>query len=340
MVTLSELIGAIECVQPVLNKAVLDGVSVSVQKVMTLEKADADAVAFLSHAKYAKDLPNTSAGVVLISEKIANAHQDAAPAGTVLIIVKDAYLAHASISTLFAKRAPDGIHQTAVIAPSAKLGADVSVGAYAVIGERAVIGAGSHIGSHAVIGDDVVIGEQCHIAAHAVIAHDCVLGDDVRVHSHASIGSEGFGFAPKMSENSVAWQRIAQLGRVVIGNHVRIGSNTCVDRGAVEDTQIADNVIIDNLVQIAHNVQIGAGTAIAAKAGIAGSTVIGKNCIVGGAVGMNGHLHIADGVTFTGMAMVTSSITEAGVYSSGTPAMPSMQWRRAAVKFRQMGEKH
>ena len=126
------------------------------------------------------------------------------------------------------------------------------------------------------------------------------------------------------------------MGRVIIGNDVRIGSQTCIDRGAVEDTVIGDHVIIDNLVQIAHNVRIGAGTAIAANTGIAGSTTIGKRCIIGGAVGIVGHLEIADDVTLTAMTMVTKSLTESGSYSSGTVAMPTSKWRRAAVRFRQV----
>ncbi|MFB6349031.1 UDP-3-O-(3-hydroxymyristoyl)glucosamine N-acyltransferase [Moraxella sp. ZJ142] len=337
MITLAQLIDAIETRQAVQNKdrLVLDK---PIDGVANLTTATSSQVAFLAQPKYADDLKTTQAGVVLASARFVDAI-DTDNLSTQLVIVKDAYLAYACISTLFVPTATADKHPTAIIDPSAQLGQGVSIGAYAVIGRGAVIGDGVVIGTHTVIGDGVVIGNDSHIDASVVIHHGCVVGEQVRIHSHASIGSEGFGFAPTVADGTVRWQRIAQLGRVVIGNRVRIGSNTCIDRGAVEDTIIADDVIIDNLVQIAHNVHIGQGTAIAAKAGIAGSTKIGKNCIIGGAVGINGHLTIADGVTFTGMSMVIGDISEAGTYSSGTVAMPQAKWRRAAVKFRQMGEK-
>lgn len=338
MIDISNLIHAIERRQPVLNKDGLD-VAIGIDGVASLKLATQRQVAFIAQAKYLDELSHTNAGVVLISQKFADDAQACLSPNTTPIIVKDAYLAYACISTLFAPQTTPAIHPTAVIAPSAQLGEQVSIGAYAVIGERAQVADGVVIGSHCVIGDDVSIGKDSVLEPHVSIAHDCHLGECVRVHSHASIGSEGFGFAPMMGANGVEWQRIAQLGRVMIGNHVRIGSNTCIDRGAVDDTVIGDHVIIDNLVQIAHNVRIGSGTAMAAKVAIAGSTTIGKNCIIGGATGIAGHLSIADGVTITAMTMVISDISESGTYSSGTVAMPQAKWRRAAVRFRQLGEK-
>lgn len=338
MIAVSQLIIAIEQVQPVLNKAALTSYALDkcVVRTANLSVATTEELAFLSNDKYADDLTATLAGVVIIGERFA----ERVPEHSVALVVKDAYLAYASVSALFAYRAVnDGIHPTAIIAPSAILGEGVSVGAYSVIGERVQIGQNTCIGQGVSIEDGVVLGEACHVAHHVSIAHHSQLGDRVRIHAGASIGSEGFGFAPNPTKDGLKWQRIAQLGRVVIGSDVRIGSQTCIDRGAVSDTIIGNHVIIDNLVQIAHNVQIGDGTAIAAKVGIAGSTTIGKNCIIGGASGITGHITIADGVTITAMSMVTNHIKQAGSYSSGTPAMPSSNWRRAAVKFRQSGEK-
>lgn len=337
MVVVPCLIRAIEEKQPVLNKAALAGFEgIQVSRVADLSDADGGALAFLSAQKYADDLAHTAAGVVIVSESFASL----VPPDVCALIVKDAYLAYACVSVLFEyEAASPSIHPSAIIAPSAILGEGVSVGAYAVIGERVKIGKHGHIGQGVSIEDGAVLGEGCHIASHVTIAHHSLLGDRVRIHAGASIGSEGFGFAPHPTKEGLKWQRIAQLGRVIIGDDVRIGSHTCIDRGAVGDTVIGNHVIIDNLVQIAHNVHIGDGTAIAAKVGIAGSTHIGKGCIIGGAVGIAGHLHIADGVTLTGMTMVTGHIKESGSYSSGTPAMPSTKWRRAAVRFRQSGEK-
>ncbi|WII94499.1 UDP-3-O-(3-hydroxymyristoyl)glucosamine N-acyltransferase [Moraxella haemolytica] len=339
MATLLQLIEVIEKVQPVLNKAVL-GISdtqKTVLRVANLSDADADAVAFIAHTKYGDDLMSSQAGVIIASESFTQS----IPNTAVAIIVKDAYLAYACVSPLFAyePKQVSNIHPTAIISPTAVLAEGVSIGAYSVIGENAQIGANSVIGSNVTIDDFAVLGERCQISFHVSIAHHSQLGDEVSIHAHASIGAEGFGFAPNPTKEGFRWQRIAQLGRVVIGSRVRIGSNTCIDRGAVGDTVIGNDVIIDNLVQIAHNVHIGDGTAIAAKVGIAGSTHIGRHCIIGGAAGITGHITIADGVTITAMTMVTNHIKEAGSYSSGTIAMPTAKWRRATIKFRQSGEK-
>lgn len=319
MIGLDKLICAIEHCQKVLNKDALMNVHVSVNRVSDLANADGKSLAFLAKASYLPDLLRSQAGVILVSERFL----DRLPAlpNTTVILVKDAYLAYASVSGLFDHQADEGIHSTAIISPTAIIGKNVRIGAYAVIG------------------DFVQIGDDCQIDSHVVIAHHCVIGDDVQIHVHASIGAEGFGFAPKVETDRLSWQKIHQLGRVVIGNRVRIGANTCIDRGAVGDTVIGDDVIIDNLVQIAHNVHVGDGTAIAAMTGVAGSTHIGTNCIIGGGVGIAGHLMIADGTTLTGRTFVAQSIDKADSYSSGTTAMPTQDWRRAAIKFRQSGQK-
>lgn len=317
---LSELIVAIERCQPILNKHELN-TDIQVHRVSDLDNATSSAVVFISHARYADKLAHTSAGVVLISADFA----DRIPmdGDSVFIIIKDAYLAYACISSLFAydNNCDTAIHPTAIISPTATIGRNVVIAAYAVIGDYAQIG------------------DNCRIGSHVSIAHHCVLGDDVQIHAHASIGAEGFGFAPYATANGLKWQKIYQLGKVIIGSRVRIGANTCIDRGAVGDTIIGDDVIIDNLVQIAHNVHVGDGTAIAAMVGIAGSTRIGRGCVIGGGVGIAGHLTITDGVTLTGRTFVTKSITKKGSYSSGTTAMPTNQWHRAVIKFRQAGAK-
>ena len=337
MPSLHEMMTAIEKYQSVLNKDDIDG-SIKITGVANLSAATKHQVAFLAKAKYLDELNQTNAGVVLLSEQFINEARTINPK-CLYVLVKDAYLAYACVSTLFTPSCVTGIHRTAIVADSAVIGNQVSIGANAVIGEKVVLADGVVVGAGVIIGERTQIGAGSQIDAATVIHHDCIIGEQTRIHSHANIGSEGFGFAPVATKDGRQWQRIAQLGRVIIGNHVRIGSHTCIDRGAVDDTVISDDVIIDNLVQIAHNVHIGRGTAIAANCGIAGSTKIGKNCLIGGAVGISGHLTIADDVTITSMSMVIANIQKSGSYSSGTVAMPSLKWRRAAARFRQMGEK-
>lgn len=337
MPSLHEMMTAIEKYQSVLNKDDIDG-SIKITGVANLSAATKHQVAFLAKAKYLDELNQTNAGVVLLSEQFINEARTINPK-CLYVLVKDAYLAYACVSTLFTPSCVTGIHRTAIVADSAVIGNQVSIGSNAVIGEKVVLADGVVVGAGVIIGERTQIGAGSQIDAATVIHHDCIIGEQTRIHSHANIGSEGFGFAPVATKDGRQWQRIAQLGRVIIGNHVRIGSHTCIDRGAVDDTVISDDVIIDNLVQIAHNVHIGCGTAIAANCGIAGSTKIGKNCLIGGAVGISGHLTITDDVTITSMSMVIANIQKSGSYSSGTVAMPSLKWRRAAARFRQMGEK-
>ncbi len=203
-----------------------------------------------------------------------------------------------------------------------------------MIGENCVVGSNTVIQSQVHLDDDVEIGKDCFIDSHVTITGESKLKDRVRIHANTTIGSEGFGFAPYQGK----WHRIAQLGSVLIGNDVRIGSNCCIDRGALDNTILDDGVIIDNLVQIAHNVQIGQNTAIAANCAIAGSVRIGKNCIIGGGSAVAGHLNIADNVTLTGMSMVTKNISEAGTFSSGIGLFENNHWKRTVVRLRQLAD--
>lgn len=336
MITIEKLISQIEQRQPVVNKAEIgaEQYHLSLKGIGNLTSATDQQLSFLSNAHYLSSLASTQAAAVLVTAE----HRNQVPKDTTALIVANPYLAYASASQIFAqRRLAQGIHPTAVIADSAIIGSQVTVGPFCVIGEQVKIGDRCTLEAHVTIENHTTIDTDCIIKSHVAIGHDCVVGHHVRLHAGVSIGSEGFGFAPTSNPSVTGWERIAQLGRVVIGNHVRIGSQTCIDRGAIDDTVIGNHVIIDNLVQIAHNVRIGDGTAIAAHSGIAGSTSIGKRCIIGGAVGITGHIDIADDVTLSGMSMVTKSITKAGSYSSGTVAMPTANWRRAAVRFRQLG---
>lgn len=197
-----------------------------------------------------------------------------------------------------------------------------------VIGDNIVLGAGCFIGDYSSL--DV----GCYIWPRVTLYHQVILGKRVIIHSGAVIGSDGFGM---VNENG-AWRKIPQLGGVTIGDDVEVGANTTIDRGTLENTVIESGVKLDNQIQIAHNVVVGAHTAIAACVGIAGSTRVGKHCMIGGATGISDHLEIADGVMMTGMTMVTQSITQPGIYSSGTGFQDNRTWRKNVARFKQLDE--
>lgn len=301
--------------------------------IATLDTADNSSISFLANKKYAKDLKNTQAKAVIIQKDML------ADCPVVALVVPDSYVGFAKVSQLFAyKNQITGVAATAIVHETASVADGVTIADHVVIGAYCRIAAGVSIAANTVIEDHVCIGEHSRIAANVTIGHHTQIGSHVHIHSQASIGSDGFGYAPHQTDAGFAWEKIAQLGKVVIGDKVRIGANTCIDRGALGDTIIGDGVIIDNLVQIAHNVQIGDYTAIAACTGISGSTKIGRHCVLAGGVGVAGHIQIVDNVTITGRTVVTGSINQAGSYSSGTSMMPTNSWRRAAVNFKKLAQ--
>ena len=297
----------------------------------SLEHATSQDLAFVNADKYVEQANQSQAAALIVTAELKQqitSHQN-------FIVVANPYLAFAILTHVFEKKNTQrGIESTAQIHPSAIIADDAYIGHYVVIGEHCVVGANTVIQPHVHVDNDVEIGQDCFIDAHVTLTGGAKIGNRVRIHANTVIGSEGFGFAPYQGK----WHRIAQLGSVRIADDVRIGSNCSIDRGALDDTILQQGVIIDNLVQIAHNVKIGANTALAAKCGIAGSTTIGKNCVFAGAVGVVGHINIADNVTITGMSMVTKNISEAGSYSSGTPMLESLHWKRAAVRFKQLAD--
>lgn len=296
----------------------------------TLQEASADQLSFLANAHYRKQLETSQAGAMLLSAK------DAVDYSGNCLIVADPYLAYAKLSHFFDRtpKQPAGIHPSAVVAESALVDSTACIGPGVVIDEDAVIGAGVSIGAHCVIGARSRIADQGRLAPRVTLYHDVTIGARVVIQSGAVIGGEGFGFAKHQGE----WHKIAQIGGVTIGDDVEIGANTCIDRGALSDTLIGNGVKLDNQIQIAHNVQIGDNTAIAACVGISGSAKIGRNCMLAGGVGLVGHIDICDDVFITGMTMVTHSISEPGAYSSGTAMQPATEWKKSAVRFRQLDD--
>jgi UDP-3-O-[3-hydroxymyristoyl] glucosamine N-acyltransferase len=220
------------------------------------------------------------------------------------------------------------VDATASVAPTAEVAATAVIGPGARIGERAVIGPGS------VIGEGVTIGDDCLLHARVTIYADCQVGDRCILHSGCVVGADGFGFAADAGQ----WVKIPQVGRVIVGADVEIGANTSIDRGAMGDTVIEEGVKLDNQVQVAHNCRIGAHTVVAGCVGISGSTSIGSHCLIGGGVGLVGHISIADGVTISGMTLVTKSITAPGTYTSAMPFMAHAEWLRNAAQLRRLDE--
>lgn len=304
--------------------------SIRIHGVSSLEAPRSDTLGFLTSSRFRKYLSGTQAAAVILRESELEFCPVAA------LVHDNPYAAYARVTAMFAPvmETATRLHPSAVIHPEARLAADVVVGPHCVIDAGVELGVGVRIDAGCSIGQGTRIGAGSWLHANVTVYHDCVIGQHANIHSGAVIGADGFGFANEQGR----WLKIHQLGRVVIGDDVEIGANTSIDRGAIEDTVIGNNVIIDNQVQVAHNVRIGDHTAIAGCVGIAGSALIGRHCALGGGAGILGHLELADGVTVTAMSLVTNSIKEPGVYSAGTPLEPKAQWQKNYVRFKQLDD--
>ncbi|MDX5363261.1 MAG: UDP-3-O-(3-hydroxymyristoyl)glucosamine N-acyltransferase [Pseudazoarcus pumilus] len=308
------------------GEVVGDG-STLIEQVGTLDQAARGCISFLANPKYASQLAACQASAVIVAP--------AARERTTLprIVAADPYVYFARVSQLLnpARRPDPGVGAAAVIA--SQLPASVSIGAGASIGVDVVLGEGVVIGPGCHVGDGVHIGEGTVLNANVTIYHACVLGARCIVHSGTVVGADGFGFA---RERDGSWVKIPQIGRVVIGDDVEIGANTTIDRGALEDTVIGNDVKLDNQIQIAHNVRIGDHTAIAGCVGIAGSTTIGARCMIGGQAGVIGHLEICDDVVISAGTLVTKSIRERGVYTGNLPLQQHGDWVRNFAHLRHL----
>lgn len=301
-----------------------------VSKIATLANASSQDIAFLANKKYRSQLSTTQAGAVILAPSEAeffSGHK---------LVTSDPYTAYAIIAQELdtTPASASGVHPSATIASDAVVSPSAHIGANAVIESGAIIGDNVEIGANCFVGKYAKIAARTKLWANVTVYHEVEIGEDCLFQSGAVIGSDGFGYANKQGR----WIKIPQVGRVIIGNHVEVGANTVIDRGAIDDTIVHDNVIIDNLCQIAHNVEIGSGTAIAGATVLAGSVRIGKFCQIGGMVAINGHNEICDGVVITGMSMVISSITEPGVYSSGVPHSTNLEWRKSMAHLRNLSD--
>ncbi len=302
-----------------------------VDGVGTLRGATRSQVSFLANPIYQTDLALSSAGVIVVKQD----YRDSCPGHC--LVADDPYLAYARIAQLFAPTTQQevGIHPTAFLHPSVLLGKNVAIGPQAVIEADCEIGDATSIGPGCVIGRGSKLGTGCQLYANVTLYHRTQLGQRVIVHSGAVLGADGFGIAFAKDH----WEKVPQLGRVVIGDDCEIGACTTIDRGAIGDTILEEDVRIDNLVQIAHNVYIGAHTAMAAKAGVAGSTRIGRYCLLGGGCGVQGHIEIADRVTIAARSTAYYSIMEAGsTWTSLIPAQPLTEWQRNLSRLRKLDQ--
>jgi UDP-3-O-[3-hydroxymyristoyl] glucosamine N-acyltransferase len=305
----------------------------SVNDVSKIEEGKPGTLSFLANPKYEKYIYETRSTVVIVNEGFKA--QKAIPEGTTLIRVPNAYEAFAALLRLYEQSKPrkEGISELSSIADSASLGKGCYVGEFAVVHEGALIGDGVQLYPQVYVGDRVTIGEGTIIHPGVKIYEGVEIGKHCVIHAGAIIGGDGFGFAPNREHN---YEKVPQMGKVIIEDHVEIGANTTVDRATMGATLIRKGVKLDNLIMIAHNVEVGENTVIAAQSGISGSTRVGKNCMLGGQVGLIGHIRIADGVKIAAQSGVTKDIRQEGIVVQGSPPLDFAYYQRCYVVFKNL----
>lgn len=304
-----------------------------VRDMAKIEEATEGTITFLANPKYEEFIYNTGASVALVNDSFNPAK--ALPESLTLIRVENAYQCLTKLLAYYDQLSQDksGIEQPSFIDNSAKLGESCYVGAFAYVGKNVVIGENVKIYPHVYIGDGAKIGDNCTLFSGVKVYHNCVLGNSCTIHSGAIIGSDGFGFAPSAANN---YQKVPQIGNVILEDYVEVGSNTTIDRATMGSTRIKKGVKLDNLIQVAHNVEIGENTVIAAQTGIAGSTKLGKNMMIGGQVGIVGHIKLADGVKIAAQSGIGQDIPEENSIVQGSPAFGIGDYKRSYVLFRSL----
>ena len=313
-----------------------------VSDVAPIESADAKHLTFITDEKYLPYLQNTKAGVVLITRSLVEGKiafpEGEGKAGGAVILVDNARGSMGQLLSMVSKAmfpAKKGIEQPSFVSEGVAVPEDAYIGAFAYIGKNVRLGAGVQIYPNVYIGDNVTIGEGTILYAGVRVYAHCQIGKACILHAGVVIGADGFGFEPDAQGVN---QKIPQIGNVIIEDDVELGANTCVDRAMMGSTIVRKNVKVDNLVQIAHNVEVGESSFLCAQVGIAGSTKVGKHCILTGQVGVAGHIEIADNCIFGAQSGVSGSVRKPGMYM-GSPAIDASIWRRAAVKFKQSGQR-
>ena len=296
-----------------------------------IEEGKPGAISFLSNPKYAPYIYDTEASIVLVNRDFVPEK----PIKATLIKVDNAYETLAKLLALYEQSKPkrQGVSSLASIAESAKIGKDVFIGAYAVIDEGAVIGDRTQIYPHTYVGKNATVGEDSLLYSGVNVYHDCQVGNHVTLHSGVVIGADGFGFAPTPN----GYDKIPQIGNVIIEDNVEIGANTCVDRATMGSTIVHKGVKLDNLIQIAHNDEIGANTVIAAQTGIAGSAKVGEWCVLACQVGISGHITIGNHVTLGPQSGVISSIKDNKTMMGSLP-IEDKGWFKVQAIIRRLPE--
>ena len=296
-----------------------------------IEEGTPGALSFLSNPNYTPAIYTTQSTIVLVTKSFTPEQEVKAT----LIKVDNAYDSLARLLTLYEQSKPrkTGIHPLAFIEPTAKIGKDVYIAPFAYVGENAEIGDRAMLYPHATVGDHAKIGSGTILNANATVYHGCRVGSNCILHSGCAIGADGFGFAPTAS----GYDKIPQIGIVIIEDNVEIGANTCVDRATMGATVIHEGVKLDNLVQIAHNVEVGSNTVMASQVGVAGSAKIGQWCMFGGQVGVAGHITVGDHVTTGAQAGIAGSV-KPGNTIQGSPAIEAKNFARSSIVFKKLPE--
>jgi UDP-3-O-[3-hydroxymyristoyl] glucosamine N-acyltransferase len=304
---------------------------VVVSRLSKIEEGKSGDLTFLANPKYSPFIYSTKASLVIVNKSFVP-EQAIVPT---LIRVENAYESFVHLLEIYNQIQKDkkGIEQPSYISETATLGEDCYVGAFAYIGNHVKIGKNVKIYPQVFIGDNAIIGDNTTLFSGAKVYSDCVIGNNCTLHTGTVIGADGFGFTPNR-ENQ--YQKVAQIGNVIIEDYVEIGANSTIDRATLGSTIIRKGVKLDNLIQIAHNVEIGENTVIAAQTGVAGSTKIGKDCMIGGQVGIVGHISIADRVKIAAQSGIGASITVEGEIVQGSPAFNIGDYKRTYVVFRKL----
>ena len=316
-----------------LNGTVEGDPNTSISKLAKIEEATAEALSFLANPKYEQYLYHTKASIVIVNKNLTVTE----PVTCTLIRVDDAYGAFSVLLEKYntLKLNKTGIEQPSYLHPSAIMGQNAYLGAFAYIGAEVKLGENCKIYPNCYVGDNVTLGNNVTLFAGVKIYADCVIGNNVTIHAGAVIGSDGFGFAPT---SNGTYNKISQIGNVIIEDNVEIGANTTIDRATMGSTVIRQGVKLDNLIQIAHNAEIGANTVIAAQSGISGSTKIGENVIMGGQVGVVGHISIARGSQIQAQTGINRSIEEEGKKWGGVLVQPYQGFLRSQLIVHQLPE--